>query len=113
MDRHYIAPGKPTRNAFIESFNRLLKKKLGQCLAGKLFPSHHPIPAPRDAPDPGGAPWDAGAAVLYRNQTTPTVEQFAWLPCALPPGGSGAARAGRPGPDLWGAWRGTVFRFGG
>ena len=90
--------------------SRLPKAEFAQCLAGKLFLSRHPIPAPRDAPAPGGAPCHAGAAVLYRSQVIPAVEQFVTLPCALPGGGSGAARAGRPSPRLWGAWRGTGFR---
>jgi len=87
-----------------------LKKELGQCLAGRLFLPCPRILAPRDAPDPGGAPCHAGAAVLYRSQALPSVVLFLTVPCALPPGGSGAARAGRPGQGLWEAWRGTDFR---
>ena len=37
-DWHYIAPGKPTQNAFIESFNGRLRDEL---LNGTLFPSSH------------------------------------------------------------------------
>ena len=38
IDWHYIAPGKPTRHAFIESFNGRLRDKL---LNETLFPSLH------------------------------------------------------------------------
>ena len=38
LDRHYIAPGKPTQNAFIESFNGRLRDEL---LNETLFPSLH------------------------------------------------------------------------
>ena len=37
-DWHYIAPGKPTQNAFIESFNGRLRDEL---LNETLFPSLH------------------------------------------------------------------------
>ena len=36
LDWHYIAPGKPTQNAFIESFNGRLRDEL---LNETLFPS--------------------------------------------------------------------------
>jgi putative transposase len=36
IDWHYIAPGKPTQNAFIESFNGRLR---GELLNENLFPS--------------------------------------------------------------------------
>jgi len=36
VDRHYIAPGKPTQNAFVESFNGRLRD---QCLNEILFTS--------------------------------------------------------------------------
>ena len=36
LARHYIAPGKPTQNAFIESFNGRLRDEL---LNEILFPS--------------------------------------------------------------------------
>ena len=38
IDWHYIAPGKPTQNAFIESFNGRLRDEL---LNETLFPSLH------------------------------------------------------------------------
>ena len=38
FDWHYIAPGKPTQNAFIESFNGRLRDEL---LNETLFPSLH------------------------------------------------------------------------
>jgi len=36
IDRHYIAPGKPTQNAIIESFNGKLRD---ECLNETLFVS--------------------------------------------------------------------------
>jgi len=37
IDWHYIAPGKPTQNAFIESFNgKLRDERLNECLFGTL-----------------------------------------------------------------------------
>jgi len=38
IDWHYIAPGKPTQNAFVESFNGRLRDEL---LNETLFPSLH------------------------------------------------------------------------
>ena len=43
VERHYIAPGKPTQNAFVESFNGRLRDEL---LNETLFSSlAHPKPA--------------------------------------------------------------------
>ncbi len=49
--------------------------------------------------------------MLYGNQVFLTVVLFAALQCALPRGGSGATRAGRPGESVGPGWRGTVSRL--
>ena len=43
FDWHYIAPGKPTQNAFIESFNGRLRpsRAMDELLNETLFPSLH------------------------------------------------------------------------
>ena len=59
FDWHYIAPGKPTQNAFIESFNGRLRDEL---LNETLFPSLHTMPASR---------WPPGARTTTPNAPTP------------------------------------------
>ena len=91
--------------------SRLLRNEQGLQERGKRFFPLCFHGKRRVAPDPGWALWSAGAIVLYASQVALTVVLFAGLQCALPGGGSGAARAGRPGEAVGPAWRGTVFRL--
>lgn len=69
IDWHYIAPGKPTQNAFIESFNGRLRDEL---LNETLFPSLHHARATlaawrRDHRTPEFTPWLADACRVRPN----------------------------------------------
>ena len=74
IDWHYIAPGKPTQNAFIESSNARLRDEL---------PTRRCLPRPRSLPGPqrggtlryaeGSAPYPVAPPSTMDSNTTGTL----------------------------------------
>src|SRR5207248_78186 len=88
---HYIAPGKPVQNAFIESFNgRLRDELLNETLFRSLPQARVVLESWRRDRAPAFEPWLADAAGLCG-----TLARFE---CATGQGALANLRASRPGP---------------